>query len=481
MKTSQLNSEQLKVLQSEYCRRNFHYFLRTFWNVINTEPYQDNWHIKYLCEELQSIGFRVAKRLPKEHDLVINVPPGSSKSTIATIMFPAWLWTIDASIRGLTASYSGTLAVEHSVKSRDIIKSETFSNLFPDIAIRQDFDGKSHYKNAQNGERFATSVRGSVTGMHAHVILVDDPLNPKEATSEIERKKACDFMTATLATRKVDKAVTPTILIMQRLHESDPTGLYLDQLKEGKPVKHICLPAELSNDVKPENLKANYINGLLDPVRMPLKVLEGLRLDMGSYNYAGQMMQTPAPADGGIWKNGMLSIYDELPKTLVNGKEVEVTLQRLGSDWDLAYTEKQTNSASAFVTAGVYDKKMYITDLGFEWLEFPKLMAYMRSKQATHYIEAKASGKSAKQVLTNQGINAVEVKVDGGDKVARAQMATPYAEAGRIFVHRSLINKLLNDEKQGILRFPNNKNDDLHDAFVQSVNRLLNQPNVFTF
>ncbi len=153
----------------------------------------------------------------------------------------------------------------------------------------------------------------------------------------------------------------------------------------------------------------------------------------------------------------------------------------MGSDWDLAYTEKQTNSASAFVTAGVYDKKMYITDLGFEWLEFPKLMAYMRSKQATHYIEAKASGKSAKQVLTNQGINAVEVKVDGGDKVARAQMATPYAEAGRIFVHRSLINKLLNDEKQGLLRFPNNKNDDLHDAFVQSVNRLLNQPNVFTF
>ena len=124
---------------------------------------------------------------------------------------------------------------------------------------------------------------------------------------------------------------------------------------------------------------------------------------------------------------------------------------------------------------------MYIIDIGFEWLEFPKLMPYMRSKKATHYIEAKASGKSAKQVLTNQGINAVEVKVDGGDKVARAQMATPYAEAGRVYIHRSLLNKLLNDDKQGILKFPNNKNDDLQDALVQSINRLLNQPHVFTF
>ena len=193
--------------------------------------------------------------------------------------------------------------------------------------------------------------------MHAHVILVDDPLNPKEATSDVERQNACDFMTATLSTRKVDKAVTPTILIMQRLHEADPTGLYLDQIKEGKKVKHICLPAELSNDVKPVELREFYKDGLLDSKRMDSDVLKGLRLDMGSYNYAGQMMQTPAPADGGIWQRDMIRIFDELPKTLVNGKDVEVLLQRIGTDWDLAYTEKQTNSASAYVTAGVYDKK----------------------------------------------------------------------------------------------------------------------------
>ncbi len=124
---------------------------------------------------------------------------------------------------------------------------------------------------------------------------------------------------------------------------------------------------------------------------------------------------------------------------------------------------------------------MYIDDLGFDWLEFPKLIAYMKTKKQPHYIEAKASGKSAKQTLTNQGIPAIEVKIDGGDKVARALLATPFAESGMIYIRESLINKLYHDDKQGILIFPNGDGDDLADALAQSINRLLNQPKFFTF
>jgi predicted phage terminase large subunit-like protein len=148
----------------------------------------------------------------------------------------------------------------------------------------------------------------------------------------------------------------------------------------------------------------------------------------------------------------------------------------LGSDWDLAYTEKESNSASAYVTAGLHENKMYIDSLGFKWLEFPKLMPYMKAQTMPHYIEAKASGKSAKQVLTNSGIPAIEVGVVGGDKEARARMATPYAEAGMVFCRESFLNKLYNDDRQGILLFPNGEWDDLQDALVQSVNRLLGQP-----
>jgi len=456
--------------RAELCKRDFFYFLQEFWSVIIPEEPQYNWHIEYLCKELQGVVEKVSKREKKDYDLIINIPPGTSKSTIATIMLPVWAWVIDPTIRNLTASYSSSLSTDHALKSRDIIRSDKFKEMFPDILIKHDQDNKTHYKNVKGGERYATSVTGTVTGFHAHLIIVDDPLNPKGASSEADRITANNFMDVTLSTRKVDKAVTPTILVMQRLHDLDCTGNWLS--KKGKIVKHICLPGEESKDISPIELKDKYIDGLLDIERLDNEVLKELKVNLGSYGYAGQIMQTPTPEGGGIWQKWIIPVDDkDFPKELSN----------IGSDWDLAYTEKETNSASAYVTAGMYDNKMFIDDIGFEWLEFPKLMNYMKVRKAPHHIEGKASGKSAKQTLTNQGIPAIEVQVTGGDKVARATMATPYAEAGMVYCRRSVLNKLYNDSKQGILLFPNAEHDDLQDALVQSINRLLAAPKMFMF
>lgn len=463
----------IQKLKAELCKRDFFYFVQEFWSVIIPEEPVYNWHIQYLCEELQKMVELVAQRKEKEYDLIINIPPGTSKSTIATVMLPAWAWTIDPRIRSLTASYSASLSTDHAIKSRDIIRSDKYKLYFPDLEIKKDQDNKTHYKNDFGGERYATSVTGTVTGFHAHLIIVDDPLNPKGASSDVERESANNFMDVTLSTRKVSKSITPTILVMQRLHELDCTGNWLE--KKGKKLKHICLPGEISKDVKPEYLRENYINGLLDTKRLTRNDLEELKINLGSYGFAGQIMQTPTPLDGGIWKQNIIPIDDKELDLLIPN------LKRLESDWDLAYTEKQTNSASAYVTAGEYENKMYITDLGFDWLEFPQLINYMKSKKSPHNIEAKASGKSAKQTLTNQGIPAVEVKVEGGDKIARAVLATPYTESGMVYCRKSLLDKLYFDDKQGILVFPNGKGDDLQDALVQSINRLLAKPKVFFF
>lgn len=455
---------------AELCKRDFFHFMQEFWSVIIPDEPVYNWHIEYLCKELQKIVENVKYRKAKDYDLIINIPPGTSKSTIVTVMLPAWAWTIDPSIRTLSASYSASLSTDHAIKSRDIIRSDKYKAYFPDLAIKSDQDNKTHYKNNHGGERYATSVTGTVTGFHAHLIVVDDPLNPKGASSEADRLTANSFMDTTLSTRKVSKSVTPTILVMQRLHVNDCTGNWLS--KKGKRISHICLPGELSDNIAPAYLKDNYIDGLLDVVRLGRTDLKDLAIDLGSYGYAGQILQRPAPLDGGIWKKWIIPVPDsDFPKLLGS----------YGSDWDLAYTEKQTNSASAYVTAGMYDNKMYIDDIGFDWLEFPKLIPYMKSKANPHYIEGKASGKSAKQTLTNQGIPAIEVKVDGGDKVARAMLATPFAESGMIYCRESILNKLYNDAKQGILLFPNNEHDDLADALAQSINRLLNQPAMFFF
>ena len=459
----------IQNIKAEKCKRSLFFFVKEFWHIIIPENPVYNWHIEYLCDELQKMTVKVVNRESKDYDLIINIPPGTSKSTIATVMLPVWAWTLDPRIRSLTASYSASLSTDHAMKSRDIIRSDKFVSYFPDLSIKKDQDNKTHYKNEHGGERYATSVTGTVTGFHAHIIIVDDPLNPKGSSSEADRLTANSFMDRTLSTRKVSKSVTPTILVMQRLHELDCTGNWID--KKDKKIKHICLPGELSNDVKPEYLKENYINGLLDPIRLSLNDLKELKTDLGSYGYAGQIMQTPSPTDGGLWREWFIPIRrKDLPQ-----------LNETGTDWDLAYTEKEMNSASAYLTAGKHEKNMYITDLGFDWLEFPKLIEYMKLRQFPHYIEGKASGKSAKQVLTNNGIPAIEVQVQGGDKIARATMATPYAEAGMIFICDDLIDKIYFDSKQGILVFPNGKGDDLQDALVQSINRLLAGSQFFTF
>lgn len=456
--------------KAELCKRSLFEFTKQFWDIIIPETPVWNWHIEYLCNELQEMSFRVKNREPKLYDLIINIPPGTSKSTIATIMLPCWLWVIDPTVRNLTVSYSASLSTDHALKSRDIIRSDKFKEFFPEVVIKKDQDNKTHYKNTLGGERYATSVTGTITGFHAHMIIVDDPLNPKEAASEADRLTANNFMDTTLSTRKVNKSVTPTILVMQRLHQKDCTGNWLE--KEGKVLKHICLPGEISKDVAPAELRDNYVDGLLDAKRLTRKDLTELKVNLGSYGYAGQIMQIPTPEGGGIWQKWLKVLPDsEFPK--------DDDLVELGSDWDLAYTEKETNSASAYLTAGKREKNMYITDLGFIWAEFPKLIEYMKLRTQPHYIEAKASGKSAKQTLTRLGIPAIEVNVKGGDKIARATMATPFAESGMVYIKQSLIDKLYYDSKQGILLFPNGEHDDLQDCLVQSINRLLGKNHFF--
>jgi hypothetical protein len=105
-------------------------------------------------------------------------------------MFHPWLWTIDPTIKVITNSYSNSLSIEHATKSKDIIISDKYRALFPDVEIRRDKSGKQNYENTLTGFRYATSTGSTITGFHAHIILNDDPQNPKQANSELLRLQA---------------------------------------------------------------------------------------------------------------------------------------------------------------------------------------------------------------------------------------------------------------------------------------------------
>ncbi|MBD2753802.1 hypothetical protein [Spirosoma validum] len=454
--------------EREACIESFFEFVQSFWDVVIKEEPVYNWHIPFLCAELQHLSTFIVARSPKPYDLIVNIPPGTTKSTILTVMFPAWLWTQDPTIRIITNSYSADLSIEHAVKSRDIIQSPKYRLLFPDIKLRRDKTAKANYENTSGGSRIASSTGGTITGKHAHVIINDDPLNPTQAASDADRETANNH-TKTLSSRKVDKKNTPTILLMQRLHEEDPTGYILK--KKGDRIKHICLPAELSPLVQPIELRKNYVGGLLDPVRLDREVLAEAKIDLGSLGYAGQFGQSPFADGGNIIKKDWFRYINRDTFERMRRNEPIVFFA------DTAYTEKaDENDPSGIIATCKIGFDLYITRVSKFYLEFPELIkefplwvgrnGYTPSSSVR--IEPKANGLSVIQTLQrNTSLNITRTVTPKDDKKTRLTAESPKIECGRVY----LISDVWNDEFIGeVCGFPNAAHDEYVDLLAYACN-----------
>lgn len=458
------------MVEAEFCKESFYHFIHTFWEVIVKEPPIWNWHIAYLAELAQNMVERVAESKPKEHDLIVNVSPGSTKSTIFVQMLPAWAWTRWPWMRFIAGSYSGDLATEHGGLCRDIIISEKYKMMFPKIKIRSDQDAKSNFKLTEGGQRSAVSVGGTVTGKHAHVILVDDPLNPKEAVSEAHTRTANQWMDQTLSTRKIDKAITPTILVMQRLHEDDCTGNWIK--KKDKKVFHICLPGECKNyEVKPSRMKRFYKDGLFDPARMSWEVLQDMKLDLGEYGFAGQIGQDPSPPEGGLFK--VQALRSHIVQT------PPVAVRRIVRYWDKAGTHKG-GAYTAGVKIGLMRNNTYIILDVVRGQWGPDVREEIIYKTAEHdgygvsiYMEQEP-GSGGKDSITYSIRNLAGFKVHAdrptGDKIYRADPFAAQCNAGNVYLLSDDWNSSFIEE---LRLFPNGRYKDQVDAASGAFSKLV--------
>lgn len=297
------------LILGERCQEDFELFVREFWACVpGVGPLVWNWHLAVFCQELHRIALRVEAGLPKKHDLIFNVPPGTSKSTISSVLFVCWVWSWFPQARFICVTHTDSLARDLASKCRDVVMSEKYQACCPHVQVRPDRSAVHDFELSAGGGRKSSTVGGvTPTGRHAHFVLIDDPIDPQGARSEVELDTAAKFMTEVIPTRVVDKGVCPTVLIMQRLHPRDPTRVMLDVgLNAGTtPIRHICLPGELggvSAAVSPPELETNYRDGLLDPERLPRRVLQDLAARLGPWAYAGQVGQNPMPPGGGMFE-----------------------------------------------------------------------------------------------------------------------------------------------------------------------------------
>ena len=472
-----LGSIDIERVDADACMRDFFVFVQEFWDEIINEPPVWNWHIEYLCDELQQVAERVFRREAKLYDLIINVPPGSTKSTICSQLFPVWCWVRDDTLRLICGSHGKDLAMEQSEYSLKILQSEKFRRLFPDVVTASSTPRVSNYRLKSGGQRLSTSVGSSPIGFHAHFHIVDDPIDPKKAVSKVGLKTANDWMDRTLSQRKVDRAVTVLILVMQRLHADDPSGHALRIRPQ--TIRHICLPAEVSELVSPPDLASMYVDGLFDVVRLPRKVLDDQLPLLGTFGYAGQMSQNPVPAEGGVWKNdwfqtvSMNDVVGMCQKYL--GKPVPVWMFPV----DSAYTKNEMNDPCGWLAYARVGPYVIISNACTSWLDQPSFerelpkwcLANSYSKDSLVMIEPKANGISTVQNLrARTKLNVIGGKAPTVDKYARAQGIAPSIESGRVLLVDGL---WIEDFKDQVCLFPFALHDEWVDCVVMAVEREL--------
>lgn len=441
------------------CKASFFEFVKEFWDVIIAEEPVFNWHIKYLCDELQKMAHDVHAGKVREYDLLVNISPGTTKSTIFSRMFPAWVWTFFPEARFICASFTQPLSLAFSVHSRDIVQSDKYRAAFPEVILRQDQNTKGGFQNTKGGERRAYSVGGQIMGFHAHFIVIDDPIDPEATTSDADMKKVNRWLKETIPTRKVDKAVVPIIMIMQRLHQNDPSANFLEQGEKRGKLKHICLPATSDGNVKPDYLRDFYQDGLMDPVRLSQEVLDDFKITLGNYGYACQFDQDPVPREGGMFKPERIEIDEPFRK-----------FKRKVRYWDKAGTlNGGCFTAGVLIGIDVKDRFWILDVVKGQWSAEQRERVIKSTAQLDGYgviigieQEGGSGGKESAQ-NTVKNLAGFKVRVDRpvGDKALRADPFSVQVDGGNVSMKKAPWNAEYIEEMR---HFPNSKYKDQIDA-----------------
>lgn len=330
------------------------YMTRAFRIIEPSTPFEYNWHIGCLAEHLTAVYNGELRRV------IFNIPPRTLKTTVVSIMFPSWVLGKKPSSRFVGTSFKFERAVDMSLKCRHILEDAWYKDLFPGTVIDQSQAQKHNFHTTARGQYYASAI-SSVTGAGGDYIFADDPLSPDEALSEQVRKTTNDTIRGTLFSRFNDPRTGRFILVMQRLHEDDPTG---NLLKDGG-YTIVKLPAEAYHPVKiclGSKTWEMKKGDLLFPQRLSKKILDQKRIELTEYHYAGQFLQEPIPAGGGEFKDDWIQYYAD---GAIKPKTMNICIICDPSSGEAINKKKQkTGDFTAFLVIGLGpDNNYYLLDM----------------------------------------------------------------------------------------------------------------------
>jgi predicted phage terminase large subunit-like protein len=419
--------------------------------------FHSNWHLEAIAHELERIRSGESTRF------IVTMPPRYLKSITVSVAWVAWMLGKDPSLRFVCISYSADLAQKHAADCRAIMRTDWYRRIFPGTVIAR--DAEMDFRTTAGGGRLSTSVGGTLTGRGGDIIVIDDPIKPEEAMSEVTRNRVLNWYKNTLTSRLDDKSKGAIILVMQRLHEEDLAGHLID----AGGWSHLNLPAiaEEREEVTLGNgrVRVREAGEALHPARESLEQLGVLKAQMGSAVFSAQYQQSPVPADGLIVKRAWLQYYDVVPARQPG--------DRIAQSWDTASKDGAFSDWSVCVTALVGRRGVYVLDVFRAKLQFPDLKRKVVELARAHgaevlLVEDAASGTQLIQALRHEapaGVPKPIARRPELDKLTRFSAVTSRIEAGELVLPREA--PWLAAFEHEILGFPNLRHDDQADAVSQ--------------
>jgi predicted phage terminase large subunit-like protein len=420
------------------------------WIEYRQAGYKPAAHHKLILRELEAVERGDVTRL------MLLFPPGSAKSSYASVEFPPWFLGRNPSSNVIAASHTLDLAERFGRKARNIVGARDFTNVF-EVGLSPDSAAASKWETTKGGEYFAVGVGGSVTGRRADLGLIDDPVKSREAAdSERERETAWQWYLNDFLTRL--KPGARQILIMTRWHEDDLGGRILD--RDGDKWRIVKVPMECDS---PDDPLGRQIGERLWAEWFTEEMIADAKKDSRVWNALYQ--QNPIPEEGNFFKADWFIEYRE--------SELPSTLHVYGAS-DFAVTEGKGDFTEHGIFGVDFDGNIWIIDWWFgrtapdRWIDEMATLVN-KHKPLTWFAEAGPIRRSVEPFML-QRLNErrahvhLEWLASIHDKATRARSIQALASMGKIKIpkDRPWISHCLTQW----LQFPSGKYDDAVDALA---------------
>ncbi len=456
-------SDTLKALLTA----SFAHFVRYFWRCVSLEKLVRGRHIDALCEHLQAVAEG------KLTNLLINLPPRHTKSTVCTILFPVWLWLRDPTERILSASYGMKLSEELAYGAKKLVTSGRFAKLFPELALSDDTKSKTHFKLTAGGERLAVSVGAATTGFNATYVIGDDLHSISEKESEAERTAAINYLRTDLLSRPVLTRRVPIIVLGQRVHAADVSGWIIDNFKDDPSWTFLCLPLEydpdrevLHNGIGWRDWRSERGELLFPQVVTPEQVRRW-KVEK-RHDYPCLYNQDVVNRAGDLFKAEWFRYYTETDGGYdLGGKVVRRDRCVRLAMTDLAVSTDSDSDYTVCVVADCYRGDIIVRHVLRERLDGTKLIPKLKAvfdayKPQFMGVERAGQQKVIIDQLRAAGVTVRAISPEGKDKEVRSISAQIRFEAGQVWFPSSAPWK--QEVEDELLAFPRGRHDDVVDA-----------------